>query len=71
MSAKEVYYDKDFIDNLKTFNSFGPCMCCFIPSNVKRAELEGPNGPPDAARLSEDEARFYIDHLQGTISRTL
>ena len=69
MSTSDVYYDQDFIDNLTTFNSYGPCMCCFIPSNVKRTELEGPSGPPDAERLSEGEARFYIENLQGKVGR--
>ena len=27
--------------------------------------LSGPSGPPDAKPLSDDEAKFYIDNLQG------
>merc|ERR1712038_1400886 len=45
--------------------AFVPCtMCCGVPM-LMMMHTKGPSGPSDATRLSDDEAKLYLDSLQG------
>ena len=62
-----VYRDLQFEERTKCVMclAFVPCtMFCCAPM-LMYLMAKGPSGPPDAARLSDDEAKFYLDRLQG------
>ena len=65
--GRVVYQDLQYAERAKCVLclAFVPCtMFCGIPMFMY-LHVKGPSGPPDAVRLSDDEARFYLDSLQG------
>ena len=67
MASSQVYFDQEFVDRAKLYNNLSkiPCLLpclLFLEDNHNK---KGPSGPPDAEKLTEEEARYYIDNLQG------
>ena len=67
MSEKAVYQDLQFAERAKCVLCMAvvPCtMFCGVPM-LMYLHTKGPSGPSDASRLSDDEAKLYLDSLQG------
>ena len=70
MSGERVVYrDRQYEERTKCAFclTFAPCtMCCGVPM-LFYLLMEGPSGPPGAVGLSDEEAKLYIDRLQGAL----
>ena len=65
--GRVIYRDMQFEERTKCVMclAFVPCtMFCGVPM-LMYLHAKGPSSPPDAVRVSDEEARIYLDGLQG------